>query len=95
LQALSGIQEVEQNSEHQFSLQLNLDANVNQLLQSLIALGEISDFSRVQPSLHDLYLSAVTQHNEQKTKQQTQQETQQETQQQSSKTVAANEGVSA
>ena len=95
LQALSGIQEVEQSSEQnsepknekQFSLQLSLDANVNQLLQSLIALGEISDFSRVQPSLHDLYLRAVTQHNEQKTKQQIQQQT--------SKTVAATEGVSA
>ena len=95
LQALSGIQEVEQSSEQnsepknekQFSLQLSLDANVNQLLQSLISLGEISDFSRVQPSLHDLYLSAVTQHNEQKTKQQIQQQT--------SKTVAATEGVSA
>jgi ABC-2 type transport system ATP-binding protein len=65
LQALASAENVQQISAQEFTLQLAGNANVNQLLQSLIVLGELSDFSRVQPSLHDLYLRAVTRHNQQ------------------------------
>ena len=49
-----------------YSIQLSQGFSVNQLLQELMQISEILDFSRQQPSLHDLYLSAVNQHNEQR-----------------------------
>lgn len=47
----------------QFLLELHAQASVNQLLQQLSQLGAIADFSKQQPSLHDLYLAAVQHHN--------------------------------
>lgn len=51
-------------SAQQFLLQLQDGATVNQLLQELSPLGTLADFSRQQPSLHDLYLAAVQHHNQ-------------------------------
>ncbi|WP_206099496.1 ABC transporter ATP-binding protein [Rheinheimera riviphila] len=51
-------------SELQFLLELHDHATVNQLLQELSQLGTLADFSRQQPSLHDLYLAAVQHHNQ-------------------------------
>jgi ABC-2 type transport system ATP-binding protein len=48
-------------------LQLTLKPgfSVSQLLQQLSGVAELTDFSRIQPSLHQLYLTAVQQHNQQ------------------------------
>lgn len=46
-------------------LTLSADFTVSQLLQQLSCLAELADFSRIQPSLHQLYLTAVQQHNQQ------------------------------
>jgi ABC-2 type transport system ATP-binding protein len=51
-------------SAQQFSLELQDQVTVNQLLQELSPLGTLADFSRQQPSLHDLYLAAVQHHNQ-------------------------------
>lgn len=51
-------------SAQQFSLELQDQVTVNQLLQELSQLGTLADFSRQQPSLHDLYLAAVQHHNQ-------------------------------
>lgn len=48
----------------QFLLELQQQASVNLLLQQLSQLGAIADFSKQQPSLHDLYLAAVQHHNQ-------------------------------
>ena len=52
------------HSAQQFSLELADEVTVNQLLQQLSQLGTLADFSRQQPSLHDLYLAAVQHHNQ-------------------------------
>ena len=57
------VKKVEVKSATQFVVQLHEGASVNQLLQQVMALGELDDFGRIQPSLHDLYLSAVQNHN--------------------------------
>jgi ABC-2 type transport system ATP-binding protein len=51
-------------SAKQFTLELQDQVTVNQLLQELSQLGTLADFSRQQPSLHDLYLAAVQHHNQ-------------------------------
>lgn len=63
LSACSTVTSMEQNSATQFVLRLQEGASVNQLLQQVMALGELSDFGRIQPALHDLYLTAVQNHN--------------------------------
>lgn len=52
------------HSAQQFALELADGVTVNQLLQELSRLGTLADFSRQQPSLHDLYLAAVQHHNQ-------------------------------
>ena len=52
------------HSAQQFTLELPVQVTVNQLLQELSQLGTLADFSRQQPSLHDLYLAAVQHHNQ-------------------------------
>lgn len=46
-------------------LRLKTGTSLNMLLTQLASIGEMEDFGRVQPSLHDLYLKAVQQHNTQ------------------------------
>ncbi len=58
------IQQWQAQSATQFVLGLQPDATVNQLLLELTQLATLADFSRQQPSLHDLYLSAVQRHNQ-------------------------------
>ncbi len=52
-----------QIDDKQVLLELRANATVNQLLSQLTALGELIDFGRQRPSLHDLYLAAVHTHN--------------------------------
>ena len=59
----AAVKSVENKTSTQFIVQLHEGASVNQLLQQVMAIGELSDFGRIQPSLHDLYLSAVQAHN--------------------------------
>lgn len=88
LSACSAVMSLEQKSATQFVLRLREGSSVNQLLQQVMALGELSDFGRIQPALHDLYLSAVQNHNmQQSTQQNTQQAIQQSAQQISTATV--------
>jgi len=63
LQLCSAIESAQQQEENVYLLQLRVGASVNQLLQQVMPLAEVKDFSRVQPSLHDLYLTAVQKHN--------------------------------
>ena len=63
LQLCSAIESAQQQEENAYLLQLRVGASVNQLLQQVMPLAEVKDFSRVQPSLHDLYLTAVQKHN--------------------------------
>ena len=63
LQMCSAIESAQQQEENAYLLQLRVGASVNQLLQQVMPLAEVKDFSRVQPSLHDLYLTAVQKHN--------------------------------
>lgn len=65
LMTCEAIQSCDSQSPRQFVLRLRETASMNQLLTQLSALGELSDFSRVQPSLHELYLKAVQAHNAQ------------------------------
>lgn len=65
LLACEAIQSCERQTQHQFVLRLHETASLNQLLSQVSAIGELSDFSRVQPSLHELYLKAVQAHNAQ------------------------------
>ncbi|MFC4654230.1 MULTISPECIES: ABC transporter ATP-binding protein [Rheinheimera] len=62
LQALGSVSEVEQMTATEFKICLAPDASVSQLLQQLTAVAELSDFSRIEPGLHQLYLAAVGQH---------------------------------
>lgn len=63
IEACPAVKKVEVKSATQFVVQLHEGASVNQLLQQVMALGELVDFGRIQPSLHDLYLTAVQNHN--------------------------------
>ncbi len=65
--ACMSVKSVEVKTATQFVVQLHEGASVNQLLQQVMALGELNDFGRIQPSLHDLYLTAVQAHNVQQT----------------------------
>ena len=49
--------------DKQVLLELRETSTVNQLLTQMTALGELIDFGRQRPSLHDLYLAAVQTHN--------------------------------
>lgn len=49
--------------DKQVLLELRETSTVNQLLTQMMALGELIDFGRQRPSLHDLYLAAVQTHN--------------------------------
>ncbi|MFZ6798536.1 ABC transporter ATP-binding protein [Undibacterium sp. Di24W] len=63
LQRCPAIETAEQQEDNAYLLQLREGATVNQLLQQVMLLAEVKDFSRMQPSLHDLYLTAVQKHN--------------------------------
>jgi ABC-2 type transport system ATP-binding protein len=63
LDLCSSIRRWHMQAPQQFLLELREHASVNQLLQQLSQLGALADFSRQQPSLHDLYLAAVQHHN--------------------------------
>jgi ABC-2 type transport system ATP-binding protein len=63
LQNLNCASNVTARSNEQFQLTLMTGFTVNQLLQELMNVAEIVDFSRLQPSLHELYLNAVQEHN--------------------------------
>lgn len=63
IEVCPAVKKVEIKSATQFVVQLHEEASVNQLLQQVMALGELVDFGRIQPSLHDLYLTAVQNHN--------------------------------
>lgn len=67
LMTCDAIQSCDSQSSRQFVLRLRETASMNQLLAQVSAVGELSDFSRVQPSLHELYLKAVQAHNAQQT----------------------------
>lgn len=64
LDQCSSIRHWQTQAPQQFLLELQQQASVNQLLQQLSQLGAIADFSKQQPSLHDLYLAAVQHHNQ-------------------------------
>ena len=63
LRLCSAIETAEQQQDNAYLLQLREAATVNQLLQQVMLLAEVKDFSRIQPSLHELYLTAVQKHN--------------------------------
>ena len=63
LRACMAVKSVEVKTVTQFVVQLHEGASVNHLLQQVMVLGELTDFGRIQPSLHDLYLTAVQAHN--------------------------------
>jgi ABC-2 type transport system ATP-binding protein len=63
LRLCAAIETAEQREDNTYLVQLREDASVNQLLQQVMLLAEVKDFSRIQPSLHDLYLTAVQKHN--------------------------------
>lgn len=53
------------DSDTQYVITPNEGVSVNDLLRELMMVAEIADFSRQRPSLHELYLQAVQQHNSQ------------------------------
>lgn len=63
LRLCSAIETAEYQEDDVYLLQLREAASVNQLLQQVMQLAEVKDFSRMQPSLHELYLTAVQKHN--------------------------------
>jgi ABC-2 type transport system ATP-binding protein len=63
--ACAAVKTVDNTSSTQFIVQLHEGASVNQLLQQVMALGELLDFGRIQANLHELYLTAVQAHNAQ------------------------------
>ncbi|WP_337879348.1 ATP-binding cassette domain-containing protein [Rheinheimera sp.] len=69
LQALSTVAELKVLSDSAFQLSLAAGVSVSPLLQQLGSAGELTDFSRIEPSLHQLYLTAVAQHNAQNARQ--------------------------
>ncbi|WP_233081332.1 ABC transporter ATP-binding protein [Rheinheimera soli] len=66
LEQLSAVAEFKTCDSDKIQLTLTKGYNVSQLLQQLTSVAELADFSRIQPSLHQLYLTAVQQHNQQK-----------------------------
>ena len=65
LEGLTAVTEFRILTPTRIQLTLSADFTVSQLLQQLSCLAELADFSRIQPSLHQLYLTAVQQHNQQ------------------------------
>lgn len=64
LQRLTAVAEFNTLSPSTIQLTLKAGFSVSQLLQQLTSVAELADFSRIQPSLHQLYLTAVQQHNQ-------------------------------
>ncbi len=62
LTQLPGVQSATMQDDHCL-VQLNADASLNTLLPALLPLCTIERISEQQPSLHQLYLSAIEQHN--------------------------------
>ncbi|MCA1929748.1 ABC transporter ATP-binding protein [Rheinheimera sp.] len=67
LQQLSAVAELNSSASDKMQLTLQQSFSVGQLLHQLSSLAELADFSRIQPSLHQLYLTAVQKHNQQNT----------------------------
>jgi len=67
LQRLTAVAEFTTLAPSKIQLTLKTGFSVSQLLQQLTSVAELADFSRIQPSLHQLYLTAVQQHNQQTT----------------------------
>lgn len=67
LQRLTAVAEFHTLAPAKIQLTIKAGFSVSQLLQQLTSVAELADFSRIQPSLHQLYLTAVQQHNQQKT----------------------------
>jgi ABC-2 type transport system ATP-binding protein len=67
LERLTAVAEFKTLGPTKIQLTLKPDFSVSQLLQQLTSAAELADFSRIQPSLHQLYLTAVQQHNQQTT----------------------------
>ena len=65
LQGLTAVAECNRLEATKVQLTLNPGYSVSQLLQQLSSLADLADFSRIQPSLHQLYLTAVQNHNQQ------------------------------
>lgn len=65
LQQLTAVAEINVIDLCKFQLTLKPGFSVSLLLQQLSTVAELADFSRIQPSLHQLYLTAVQQHNQQ------------------------------
>ncbi|MBU1621210.1 MAG: ATP-binding cassette domain-containing protein [Gammaproteobacteria bacterium] len=65
LDHLAAVAEAKAIDGCKFQLTLKPDVSVSQLLQQLSTVAELADFSRIQPALHQLYLTAVQQHNQQ------------------------------
>jgi ABC-2 type transport system ATP-binding protein len=67
LERLTSVAEFKTLDSAKIQLTLKAGFSVSQLLQQLTSVAELADFSRIQPSLHQLYLTAVQQHNQQTT----------------------------
>lgn len=67
LERLTAVAEFKTLAPSKIQLTLKAGFSVSQLLQQLTSVAELADFSRIQPSLHQLYLTAVQQHNQQTT----------------------------
>lgn len=67
LQRLTAVAEFKTLVPSKIQLTLKAGFSVSQLLQQLTSVADLADFSRIQPSLHQLYLTAVQQHNQQTT----------------------------
>ena len=63
LERLTALAEFKTLDFAKIQLTLKPGFNISQLLQQLSSVAELADFSRIQPSLHQLYLTAVQQHN--------------------------------
>jgi ABC-2 type transport system ATP-binding protein len=83
LERLTAVAEFKSLDSTKIQLTLTSGFSVSHLLQQLSSVAELADFSRIQPSLHQLYLTAVQQHNQQ------QQVNKQENQQKSAEGDAA------
>ena len=66
LERLTAVAELQISDPDKIQLTLHKGYSVSQLLQQLTSVAELADFSRIQPSLHQLYLTAVQRHNQQK-----------------------------
>lgn len=65
LEELTAIAEFTTSDTSKIQLTLNPGFSLSELLQQLTNVADLADFSRIQPSLHQLYLTAVQQHNQQ------------------------------